>query len=702
MPATSKGMRTRTSMPNATADAAAFLLLAAAVLGAAYAYTSHERYLYYWDWAGFHAVAADFAEQLMAEPRAGLDLFRRSLTGEYTLVFALPLIPVLALSDGARTPYILAVAGLYLLPFAVLSGVVCRRAFPELGRTALWSGAVLAVAVPPVWLSVMRGYPDVLAAALVMGALALAMRDLRLQRWRTIIGVAFLLAAAVVVRRHVLFAALAVLGTVALLLLRHEWDLQRAGSTAMPTNPRWTRLFRALALPVATVAFLALLQPFFLVNLVQNDYDTLYASYHEPVWELLSSFRTERPGPVYFALGISGFVLGIVRGRLRCTPASAVTLYGLLWLTVWVLIGRQQGPHHLVVGLPLIVSAGVLQVASVARVRGWRKPETAWLAAVAGYALVNAVVTHGPDQALHASVQRRAGLLSSYAGPLRRGDFDEVRALIAALREGPQPVLVAASNGRLNFDLVAKAEPRLFGRAERRLAVLPSPQIDTRDPLPVDELLRAGQVVVVTPFQFHLLRASEQGVVRVLLDAFAEDWPIARDFRRLDASFALEGGVVAHVYHRERAASLATAIDTYQRMVAATKEPVAPFRDHWYWSGSPKPPGVLRGVGGEHAFYHLGPMGPGPVALTLLRPLRGRHRITGTVHAQGSGCSGVLLEALDARTGVVHGRVEVPAIEATDFAFDVGGDAFVQLAARRLDQGACDLDIVNVRVATVP
>ena len=539
MAATSAGLRTR-------ADAAAFLLLAAAVMGAAYAYTSHERYLYFWDWAGFHAVAADFTELLVADPRAGLELFRHSLAGEYTLVFALPLIPVLALSEGGRTPYILSVAGLYLLSFAVLAGVVCRRAFPELGRIALWSGAALAIAVPPVWLTVMRGYPDVLAAALVMGALAFVMPDLRLRRWRTIIGVAFLLAAAVVVRRHVLFAVLAVLGTVALLLLRNEWDLRRAGSSAMPTKPLWTRLLRALALPLAIVAFIALLQPVFLANLVRHDYTTLYSSYQQPASELLFSFRTQTPGPLYFALGGLGFVLGIVRGRLRCTPDTALTLFGLLWLSAWVLMGRQQGPHHLVVGLPLIVSAGVLQVASVARVRVWQKPERAWLTAVACYALVNAVVTHGPDQALHASVQRQAGLLSSYAGPLRREDFDEVRALIAMLREGPQPVLVAASNGRLNFDLVIKAEPRLFGRADRRLTVLHSPQIDSRDPLPVDELLRASQVVIVTPFQFHLLRAEEQQVVSVLLDAFAEDWPIARDFRRLDASVVLEGGVGIH------------------------------------------------------------------------------------------------------------------------------------------------------------
>jgi hypothetical protein len=670
-------------------DTAAFVALLATVITAAHAYATHERFLYFWDWAGFHASAADFVERLMSDPGAGVTAFRKSLEGEYNLVFALPLIPVLASAGGARAPYIVAIAGLYLVPFAMLTGVVCRRAFPELGRIALWCGAGLAVLVPPVWLSVMRGYPDVLAAAAVMAALAVVMPDLRLGRWRTVLCAAALLAAAVVIRRHMLFAALSVMGTVALLWLRHRLDLLRANDA---TRDLQRELLRVLAFPTATLAFLALLQPAFLVHLVRNDYGSLYASYQRPPLDFVSFLWGKALGPIFFVLGGLGLFLGVVRGRLRCRPDTALTLYGLLWLASWLVLVRQDGSHQIIVGLPILVIAGVLQVATVARGSGRRLVPAAWLAAVGAYAVSAALVVNGPDQRLHWSLQDRLGILSMYAGPLRRDDFEEVKALISTLRDGPQPVLIAASNDTLNFDLVYKAEPHFFGRSDRRLSVLASPQIDSRDPLPVDDLLRAGQVVVVTPFQFHLSQPAEQDVVRVLLTAFAESWPISSDFRLLEETFPLQRGAVARVYRRERPPTLETAFDTYRRVVAETEARAHRFRDVWFWEGT-RPPGLRHGVDGEQSFFDT-------AGLTLLRPLAGAHRIEGFVRPEGSGCTGVRMEAVDVWGGVAFGRLDAPVGRKTPFRFDVdpSDEALVRLAPEPVGDGVCSLNFTHLRV----
>lgn len=676
-------------LPVSRIDIAAFVALLAAVVTAAHAYVSHEHFLYFWDYAGFHGIAADFVEQLMSDPGAGVTAFRKSLEGEYNLVFALPLVPVLASAGGARAPYIVAIAGLYLVPFAVMTGVVCRRAFPELGRIALWFGAGLAVLVPPVWFSVMRGYPDVLAAAAVMAGLAVVMADLHLRRWRTVLLAAFLLAAAVVIRRHMLFAVLSVLGTVAVLWLRHRLDLLRAND---PTRDLHRELLRVMAFPAATLAFLALLQPAYLVHLVRNDYANLYASYQRPPLDFVSFLWGTALGPIFFVLGGIGLLLGVVRGRLRCRPDTAVTLYGLLWLTSWLVLVRQDGSHQIIVGLPILVIAGALQVAAVVRGGGRRVAAAAWLAVVGAYAVSAALVVNGPDPKLHWSLQHRLGILSMYAGPLRRDDFEEVRALISTLRDGPQPVLVAASNGVLNFDLVSKAEPRFFGRGDRRLSVLASPQIDSRDPLPVDSLLRAGQVVVVTPFQFHLSQPAEQDVVRVLLTAFAESWPVTRDFRRLERTFPLQRGAIARVYRRERPPTLQTAFDTYQRVVAETDAGAHRFRDVWFWEGE-RPPGLRHGVHGEQDFF-------GTAGLTLLRPLAGAHRIEGLVRPEGSGCAGVRMKAVDVRSGMAFGRIEAPVGRRTPFRFDVdrSDEVLVRLAPEPVDGGVCSLDVTHLRV----
>jgi len=694
--------RPRSLEPRNATDGVAALLLALAVVGLAHAYVAHERYLYFWDWAGFHSIAAHFVEQLIGDPGAGIELFRDSMKAEYNLVFALPLIPVLAATKGARTAYVAAVAGLYLVPFALLTGVVCRRAFPRLGRAAFWSGTVLAIAMPPVWFSVMRGYPDVMGAAVMMAAFAVLLSDVRLERWRTVIAVGVLLGLAVTIRRHMAYAALAMGCTAGLLVLLHGIAVLRHTADGAKRTLRGA-LLRMLALPIAAVGFLALLDPGFIANVLHNDYGRLYASYQRPVLELLSFFRTTSLGPVWFAIGAFGIVLGLVRG-LRATPDTALTLYGALWLTLWLGGPRQDGAHQLIVALPLVVVAGALRVADCAHERGWSSAAAAWLAAMMAYALFNAAIANGPDPNLYRFVQERTGLLSAYAGPLRRDDFEEIRALLTVLREGPQPVLIAASSETLNFDLVEKAEPVLFGR-DRRLSVLVSPQIDSRDPLPVEDLLRAAQVVVVAPFQYHLSRASEQDVVRVLVDAFVDDWQVARDFRKQEREFHLDRDAVASVYQRLRPSSLATAIDTYERVMAVTGEPPPQFRDTWLMSASMPAPGVLNVDGGGQSFYYpLPALDSGPVTLSLLRPLGGPLRVVGAVNTAGSACAGVRLEAVDALTGGVLGSLDAPGNQKIPFEFrlDERFRSLLSLVARRLGEGSCYFNAEDVRLIADP
>jgi hypothetical protein len=95
-------------------DVAVIVALALAVGALAYAYMSQESFVYFWDYAGFHGIAVEFANALMADPRAGATMFVDALAGEYNLIFALPLLPVSALTDGSRLAYVVALAVLFL------------------------------------------------------------------------------------------------------------------------------------------------------------------------------------------------------------------------------------------------------------------------------------------------------------------------------------------------------------------------------------------------------------------------------------------------------------------------------------------------------------------------------------------------------------------------------------------------------------
>ena len=473
----------------------------------AYAYMSQESFVYFWDYANFHGIAVQFADALMADPRAGATMFVDALASEYNLIFALPLLPVIALTDGSRLAYIVALAVLYLVPFALVVGVVCRRAFPRLGRAAQWTGTLLAIAVPPVWMTVMRGYPDVLGAAVLLAGLAVLLGDVRLERWSTVLWTAFAAAAAVAIRRHLAYASLAVLGTAALTVGLHWIETLRAyGLSAVLDDARGGRLLRATALPLAALGFLMVLNPFFAGMVLQNDYGSLYASYQLPPGELLKAF-SHLIGRLFLAMAAFGVIVGLVRGRLRCTPMTALSLFGVMWLVLWFGLARQTGPHHVIVAMPLLAIAGVLHGADLLRARARPIWVRLWLASALIYAGAGAIVVYGPSTSAYTAVQEPTMLFSDYLGPLKRGDFDELRQLVGALREGPQPTLVGASSVLLNYDLVDRAETQLFGhRGPKRLSVLPNPQIDSQRPAacrrsPAQRPGRGGDAVSIPPRQ---------------------------------------------------------------------------------------------------------------------------------------------------------------------------------------------------------
>jgi hypothetical protein len=685
----------------------ATVALALAVGALACAYMSQESFVYFWDYSNFHGIAVRLAEALMADPRAGATMFVDALAGEYNLIFALPLLPVIALTDGSRLAYVVALAVFYLVPFALVAGVVCRRAFPRLGRAALWTGTLLAIAVPPVWNTVMRGYPDVLGAGVLLAGLAVLLGDVRLERWSTVLWTAFAAAAAVAIRRHLAYASLAVLGTAALTISLHWIETLRAyGMPAVLDDARGGRLLRAAALPLAALGFLMVLNPFFAGMVLQNDYGSLYASYQLPPGELLKAF-SHLMGRPFLAMAAFGVIAGLVRGRLRCTPMTALSLFGVTWLVLWFGLARQTGPQHVIVTMPLMASAGVLQVADLLRARARPIWVGLWLASALVYAGAGAIVVYGPWTSAHTALQGRMVLFSDYLGPLMRHDFDELRQLIGALREGPQPTLVGASSGVLNYDLVDRAEAQLFGNGGgKRLSVLPSPQIDSRDPLPVEDLLRSDQVVVAMPFQYHIASPSEQDVVRVVIDAMTSDWPIARDFVRGADTFHLEHGTDIAVYRRVAPTSIEVALDTFRRVRERAGLPPERFRDAWYWSGDQQF-GTSVTPEGARNFYFGPPMPPAqrPLALTMLRPVRGHLRVEGEVILEPQACAAMRLKLMQVGSDTVHGAVDVPTGRSIPFGFSLAASEPVNLTLRFERTGAdaaCHMSITALRIIEAP
>jgi hypothetical protein len=157
-----------------------------------------------------------------------------------------------------------------------------------------------------------------------------------------------------------------------------------------------------------------------------------------------------------------------------------------------------------------------------------------------------------------------------------RSDYGEVLKLVEFLRKiapNEEPIYIAGASNNFNANILRQANRKLNPpEGWWKLNAIGRPQIDSRDTYPLPELLMSQYAVVATPFQQVLptdeqvLRSGEQDVVKVVYDAFTQNWEIARDFQPLPEQFNLENGVIVRVYRRIRPTAIGTAVKTLDAM----------------------------------------------------------------------------------------------------------------------------------------
>lgn len=605
---------------------------------AAHLYVASEKFIFYWDWNGFIGITREFCEAFAKRPLSAAAMLFESLKGEYNLVFALPISLIFGWNTDSRQLYIVSLAALYVTAFCIVMGRVIRRAFPESGEGGVWCAAFLAVAVPTVWHATMLGYPDALAAACILFGLAILLADTQLRCVRTLVAVAFLLGLGTVVRRHMAYAVLALLVsvslTIAIAVLRDVLSKEERSPSAI-----MIRLVKPGILAVLVVVWLLVLDPFFIKNILENDYGSLYSSYQRSTASLLRYFYTDVIGRVYFSVGVVGCTLGLVTGYRRLNARFVASLFALMWLIVWVSTARQTGLHQLIVGLPLLATVGIFNIYTILRGLRARVLAAVFAVCIALYAVGNATLIYGMHHQNYARANRALGIFTEYAAPLRRGDFDNIRALVSSLRDGKQPVLVAASSGVLNFDIAIQAEKLFYPPGHRLLTVDSSPQIDSRDSLPIEDLLQAFQVVVVRPFQHHI-SADQQQVVEVVGDMVSTG-AAASEFQTTGQKYALGTRATAMIYRRTAPTPLPLAMSMLAQMQHRVTATNHIFRNYWFLSDYATPSGNVWNPDGSRNFFLR--LRAEPLTITLMRKVTGSVQLNGTLYVGGTFCKGLTI-----------------------------------------------------------
>ncbi|MEP6515497.1 hypothetical protein [Microcoleus vaginatus] len=543
-------------------------------------YVSREHTFYWWDYAGYNTATVNTANLFRDSPDKAWRGVIESLSKEKNLLISLPLMPFILLFGESRLSYILSVSLIYVLPFRLLLGAISAKLIPVYPRRVFWLTVLLSLLIPMSWIPTLRGYLDTGGCVFVALAILVYLQDVKLKSWWKIPLIGFLLAAAILLRRHFAYSAIAFFGAASLqafiefivLIYPGKWAFSSSKDKDAALPFPYRCLFESgikLGFIAATsLTILMLVAGDFTRSALTVDYRNLYVAWSLPVNDILTRYA-DFYGLGTWLLVLIGFSAGILARILVPAAVIFVSLFGVLSLIEWLLVLRYGYLHYTIHITPIaLLGLSTFFWTTWLTLKG--KVRYFMLGAAGLYLVLNAAVGLIP---LKIDLSR---LFMANFPPLVRSDYDEVVKLVEFLRKlapNEEPIYIVGASNNFNANILRQANRKLNPpEGWWKLNTIGRPQIDSRDTYPLPELLQAQYAVVAVPFQQVLptdeqvLRSHEQDVVKVVYDAFTQKWEISRDFQLLPEQFKLENGVTVSVYRRMRPTDTATAVRTLEAM----------------------------------------------------------------------------------------------------------------------------------------
>ncbi|MEG3973592.1 hypothetical protein QT970_03090 [Microcoleus sp. herbarium8] len=548
-----------------------FLFLVVLVtVGVTSIYVSSERTFYWWDYAGYNQATVNTANLFRDSPEKAWRGVIESLAKEKNLLVSLPLVPFILLFGDSRLSYILSISLIYVLPFRLLLGAISARLISVYPQRVFWSTVLLSLLIPMSWIPTLRGYLDTGGCVFVGLAILVYLQDVKLKSWWKVPLIGVFLAAAILLRRHFAYSAIAFLGAASLQAII-EFIVQiyrRDSALPSPYRDLVESGIKLGLIAATTFSVLMLVAGDFTRSALTVNYRNLYVAWSLPVDDILIRYAS------FYGLGtwllvLIGFSAGIVTRILVPRATIFVCLFGVLSLLEWLLVLRYGYLHYTIHVTPIaLLGLSAFFWTTWLTLKG--KVRYLMLGAAGFYLIVNAAVGLIP---VKVDLSR---LFVSNFGPLVRSDYGEVVKLVEFLRKlapDEEPIYIAGASNSFNANILRQANRQLNPpEGWWKLNTIGRPQIDSRDSYPLPELLQAQYAAVAVPFQQVLptdeqvLRSHEQDVVKVIYDVFTQNWEISRDFQLLPQQFKLENGVTVSIYRRIRPTDTGTAVRTLYAM----------------------------------------------------------------------------------------------------------------------------------------
>jgi hypothetical protein len=298
----------------------AFLCLSFVIFANLFAiyFISHEQYIYYWDWAHYWKMYIHLNELFIDNPLKALYFLNHSIRhDDYNPLPILPLIPFAWLFGTSRLTYILTITNISLLPSAFMMALFAQRIFvqqflkPAILPLAIAGASILAL--HPLWIPVLRGFPDILGLLVInIILLRIFSQPFYQQKIKYLITTGVSLCLLVLLRRWYTFWVVAFFPALVIsqCIYFYQQDMAWRYYVLVIRNATIIGLTFTISLFVFATPFM--------IRIIHTDYADLYSAYKTG----LSTFDTAFTVLPYFgcitiALAIMGLVWLVVQKNTR-------------------------------------------------------------------------------------------------------------------------------------------------------------------------------------------------------------------------------------------------------------------------------------------------------------------------------------------------------------------------------------------------
>jgi len=511
------------------------------------AYVFHEHTVYFWDHAMYHNMVRFLFSMFQEGAAKGWGIFHYSLSNDYNLIFGLPSFSAFLLFGDSRLVFILANFLVFFIAYELAVSFVLRRIFSFSYNKALLFGFGLCSLVPPLWIPLLEGYPDIGAAACVVFAFGIALEPKK--NWQHALGMGALFALAVLLRRHFAYPALALFvasGVTDFISLFRKKSQHKRWSAFIRLG-----LFYGLC-GIALVGFIGLIAPEFFLRMITIDYSSLYLSYKKPTVDFLV-FTASNFGGGLLLLSLAGFVLAF-----RYSSANRLSLFLLAgtvfaWLATWCLGATQAGHHYMLHILPLLVITGLVGLfLSIKKRTGSQRLLTGGVMAFVLIANSAWALWFSPEGML-SDVDKKFRLYSAPRPPIVRPDYGALVGLAEYLEKTARPedrILFVGSSFVFNQDIMRGVFTDILQRPALINQFLWAPEIDGVQDPPFNSFAAATIYVVPEPPQYHLAKEGQK-IVTAAARQFPPPASSAVLFKTDAEIFTLANGTKVRIWRRK-------------------------------------------------------------------------------------------------------------------------------------------------------